>query len=57
MKLSENAKRIKNNEYISKQIAETQFNKKYARIRTTIREDYEVWSGSVVRCGTPIGDY
>lgn len=27
MKLSENAKRIKNNEYISKQIAETQFNK------------------------------
>lgn len=29
MKLSENAKRIKNNEYISKQIAETQFNKKY----------------------------
>ena len=29
MKLSENAKRIKNNEYLSKQIAETQFNKKY----------------------------
>ena len=39
MKLSENAKRVYNNEYISKQLAELHFNEKYRNKY----KDTEVW--------------
>ena len=56
MKLSENAKRVYNNEYISKQLAEWHFNEKYrnkykdTKLWRTFKEKYiKEWTEKILK--------